>query len=326
MASEGWGGAESVFVDLANELAKAHKVFALLLRETLYEDRFSSKVERLTLQSNPTRYNPFLIYEIYRCLKDIKPQIIHTHAVKGTELVASANRLIKIPHLATKHNVRRGEIFNKLDWVTTVSESSCKTVGLKERGIVKVIYNGIHPEKIENITKFDIFTILAIGRLDKIKGFDILINQIRDLTFDFKLMIIGDGPERRNLETIISKLGLDEKVQLAGFREDIASLMKKAHLVVISSFSEGFSKVMVEGLFYADAVVSTPVGVAKEILPDMFLTEQENMGKKICEFYYEVDRFTEEFHKISKENSNRFLISSIVDQYTELYREMISPR
>jgi glycosyltransferase involved in cell wall biosynthesis len=322
MASEEWGGAESVFVELSNELARSHHVIAFLLRGTAYEDRFSAGVHLVTLQSNPTRYNPFLLYEIYSRLKNIRPDIVHTHAVKGTELVCGVNRFLQIPHLGTKHNVRKGKIFNTLKWVTAVSEASRNTIHAVQPARIEVIYNGIVPVNVEGIKKNKVFTILAIGRLDRVKGFDILISQLRDLDFDFRLLIVGEGPEKSNLEETIRKTGMQERVQLTGFREDIAQLMKSSHVVVISSHTEGFSKVLVEGLFYADAVVSTPVGVAVEILPSMFLTEQGRLGEKIAHLHRNYDQFVGEFGKITEDRKDNFLFPGIVEKYTRFYREM----
>ncbi len=323
MASQGWGGAESVFVELSNALAGSHQVTALLLRGTQYRDRFSVDVDQVIMRSHPTRHNPFLSHEIFQCLKAIKPDIIHTHAVKGTELVFGVNRFLHIPHLATKHNVRKGSIFNRLDWVTAVSKASRETIRAKKSARVEVVFNGIWPVEIEDAGKMDVFTILAIGRLDKIKGFDRLIRQVHALDFDFQLLIIGEGPERRNLEDILQGSGMEEKVHLAGFREDIPQLMKKAHLVVVSSHTEGFSKVLVEGLFYADVVVSTPVGVAREILPPILLTDQEGLAAKINEVHRDFSRFTQEFAKIRKSRGKEFLFPSLVEKYNRLYREMV---
>lgn len=322
MASEGWGGAESVFVELSNELARSHHVVAFLLRGTAYKERFSADVHQVTLLSNPTRYNPFLLFEIYSRLKDIKPDIVHTHAVKSTELVCSVNRLLQIPHLGTKHNVRKGKIFNTLNWATAVSEASRKTIHSVQPARVEVIYNGILPVNVEDLKKNKVFTILAIGRLDRVKGFDILITQLRDLDFDFRLLIVGEGPEKRNLEETIRKTGMQEKVQLTGFREDIPQLMQASHVVVISSHTEGFSKVLVEGLFYADVVVSTPVGVALEVLPPMFLTEQGQLAAKIAQLYRNHDQFIGEFRKVSESRKRDFLFPAIVDKYTRFYREI----
>jgi glycosyltransferase involved in cell wall biosynthesis len=323
MASEDWGGAESVFVELSNELAESHQVTALLLKGTRYQQRFSPRVNRLILRSNPTRYNPFQIYEIYRHLKDIKPDIIHTHAVKGAELVFCVNRFLRIPHLATKHNVRKGKVFNKLKWVTAVSQASGQTIHSDKTDSVEVIYNGIRPMNLADTAKFDVFTILAVGRLDRVKGFDVLIDQVRRLNFGFRLLILGEGPERKNLEKALDTAGLQKKVQLTGFRDDIPQLMKKAHLVVVSSHAEGFSKVIVEGLFYADVVVSTPVGVAIEILPPAFLTEQEMIGDKICEVYRDFIHYKKEFRRVREMRNGEFLFSSIVDKYTNIYQKML---
>jgi glycosyltransferase involved in cell wall biosynthesis len=323
MASEGWGGAESVFVDLSNELARSYYVIAFLLRGTEYTGRFSAAVHQVVLQSNPTRYNPFLLYEIYSRLKDIKPDIVHTHAVKGTELVCSVNRFLQVPHLGTKHNVRKGKIFNTLNWVTAVSEASRKTIHPLQHARIDVIYNGITPVNVERVDKDKVFTIVAVGRLDKVKGFDILIHQLRNLDFDFRVLIAGEGPERSNLEETIQEMGMQGKVQLTGFQEDIAQLMKASHAVVVSSHTEGFSKVLVEGLFYADVVISTPVGIAVDVLPTMFLTEQGRLGEKIAQLYRNYDQFVSEFRKITESRQKDFLFPGIMEKYTSLYREII---
>jgi glycosyltransferase involved in cell wall biosynthesis len=322
MASEGWGGAESVFVELSNELAKSHHVIAFLLRGTAYARKFSADVHLVSLLSNPTRYNPFLLYEIFSRLKDIKPDLVHTHAVKGTELICSANRFLRIPHVGTKHNVRKGKIFNTLNWVTAVSETAKNSIHSVHPSRIEVIYNGIIPVSVAKTKKNEVFTIIAIGRLDRVKGFDILIEQMRDLTFKFRLLIVGEGPERDNLEETIRKTGMEGRVCLTGFREDIALLMKSSHVVVISSHSEGFSNVLVEGMFYADAVVSTPVGVATEVLPAQFLAEQGRLGQKIAQLYRNYEQFTREFRKISEKRRNDFLLPQIVGKYSCFYREM----
>lgn len=322
MASEDWGGAEAVFVELSNALAEKHHVTALLLRGTKYLHRFSPKVEKLVLRSHPTRHNPWQMFEIYRCLQTARPDVIHTHAVKATELIFEVNRFLHINHLGTKHNVRKGKIFNKLQWVTAVSEASRRTIHSQRTARVEVIPNGITPIEIKNLEKQHPFTILAVGRLDKVKGFDLLINQVSTLDFDFRLIIVGDGPEKKALEDARQLAGIEDKVQLTGFRNDIPQLMKKAHLVVVSSHNEGFSRVLIEGLFYADVVISTPVGVAGEILPALFLSSQESLGKKISEVHHNFDGFREEFARMCRRKKTDFLLPAIVDRYLGFYREM----
>lgn len=64
---------------------------------------------------------------------------------------------------------RKGKIFNKIKYVTAVSNDSAKTI--KKMIMLKIIYNGIQALEIkDNTQKMKFSTITAIGRLDKIKG------------------------------------------------------------------------------------------------------------------------------------------------------------
>ena len=84
---------------------------------------------------------------------------------------------MKLIHVATKHNARKGKIFNKIKYVTAVSDDVAKSI---QNDNVEIIYNGIEPLNIESsLCENKVFTISAIGRLDKIKGFDILKNIIK---------------------------------------------------------------------------------------------------------------------------------------------------
>lgn len=113
-----------------------------------------------------------------------------------------------------------------------------------------VIYNGITPQTIAPLSHPQKpFRIYAIGRLDKIKAYDLLIQACSNLSFDFRLHIVGEGQEQNNLETLTQQLNLNDKVIFEGFQSDIASHMNRSDLVVISSHSEGFSVVMIEALF-----------------------------------------------------------------------------
>ena len=89
-----------------------------------------------------------------------------------------ASKFITIKQVATKRNPRKGSIFNKVDHVTAISKDVARSISKKD---VDVIYNGILKEsEILEKSPNPIFTVVAIGRLDKIKGFDILIEEEPD--------------------------------------------------------------------------------------------------------------------------------------------------
>lgn len=323
MASQHWGGAEKVFVEVSNYLARKHEVYAILLRNTEYKHRFSDKVRMVQLNSHPTRHNPLLLLELYRVLKKIDGDIIHTHAVKASELVFSANKLLKIEHIGTKHNARKGKIFNKLQWVTAVSEEAGNSISQQKDGKIKIIYNGIIPQQIDSSIGDNNFNILAIGRLDKIKGFDVLINQLKNVSYRFKLSIVGEGKEAMNLQKLIDSLGLRNSIFMAGYSDNVPDLMKKADLIVISSHSEGFPKVMIEALFYGNVLLSTPVGGVREIIPSLFLAKQSELGRKIGDIQLNYDHYYTEFQKIKEELAESFTLDRIIQQYESFYDQVL---
>jgi glycosyltransferase involved in cell wall biosynthesis len=324
MASEGYGGAEQVFIELSNTLAEGAEVVAVLLRNATIGHRLSPLVRRLVLHSNPTSNNPFLHIELYSRLREISPDIVHTHAAKATTLVARINRLLGYPHLGTKHNDRKGRIFNHLRWVSAVSEKAARSVLAAPGAEIRVIHNGVAYEDCGQEEKDDIFTILAIGRLDRIKGFDALIEQVRSLAFPFLLCIVGEGPEKSSLDRQIRERGLAGRVVLEGFRDDIPRLMRKAHLVVISSHQEGGPKVMIESLFYADLLISTPVGAVPEVLPERFQAGQDRLAAKIAEVHAAYDRYREEFAAIAAKKRPEFSMPEIVIKYQDYYRHILA--
>lgn len=324
MASEFYGGAEKTNVELANELSKEHDVFMLLLRNTDYLERISTRVKKIELNSHSTRNNPFLHLEIYRNLKKIKPDIVHTHGAKAAILLHRLSRFCSMNHLATKHNSRKGRIFNRLPYISVVSKAGQESVkaGIKQQ--VRVIYNGIDPLPVEAKKQAKVFTFAAVGRLDKIKGFDLLLDKVATINFPFHLYIAGDGPEKRNLLKKITTLNLNDKVTLLGFEKDVASLMARSHLVVISSHSEGFPQVMVEALFYANVLISTPVGGVVEILPKLFQAPHSELGKKIEEVVNNYADFRAGFQEIKKKWADRLRLSRTVREYEQYYFEIIN--
>jgi glycosyltransferase involved in cell wall biosynthesis len=324
MASDQYGGAEKVCIDLSNELSKTHCVTALVLRKTEFVERFLSDVKIVELQSNPTRNNPLLFLEIYKIIKAIEPDIVHTHGGKAAILMRRLRYFLSLNHLATKHNGRKGRVFNTLPYVSVVSQDAMDSIKSKRKQQIRRIYNGIDPRPQKKILNHNVFKIAAVGRLDKIKGFDILIKQLASLSFPYQLIIAGEGDERSHLERRIAKLQLHDRVQLVGFYDDIPRIMANSHLVVTASHSEGFPQVMVEALFYGNVYVSTRVGGAVEVLPPLFLTEQTDLGMKIRDVYKNYAHYSSQFERLKKKEADRFLLSRITAEYEAFYYEIVN--
>ena len=101
--------------------------------------------------------------------------------------------------------------------------------------------------------------ILAAGRLARQKDFPNLIYAFAGLRKKklCRLMILGEGPRRRSLETLVKRLGLQDSVSLPGFVENPFALMRRASLFVVSSRFEGLSTVLLEALACGCPCVAT---------------------------------------------------------------------
>ena len=130
--------------------------------------------------------------------------------------------------------------------------------------------------------------LLAVGRLTKQKNFEYLIRtcgQLRDRGYQFKLNILGEGPERERLEEQIRSLKLEKYVTLKGFTKNPYSWMKTADLIVCSSRYEGISTVVQEALVLGKVVVTTPCTGMKELLGDSeygLIVEDSERGLYEC--------------------------------------------
>ena len=143
---------------------------------------------------------------------------------------------------------------------------------------IKVIYNGVdfkpsELSKEEARRKIGIFghLILSAGRLVPWKGFRMLIKimpSVFEINQAFRLIIVGDGPDKKMLESMIRNLGLGNKVYLVGKKtqEELATYMAAADMFVLNTGYEGFSHQILETMSAGVPVITTAVGGNKEVI------------------------------------------------------------
>src|SRR5919202_822721 len=117
----------------------------------------------------------------------------------------------------------------------------------------------------------DIPVVLGVGRLARVKQFDRLITAFAAAWargLDARLIIAGDGPERRSLERLIATYGVRERVHLAGYAnpERLRAFMQAADLQVCSSAFENLSLAILEGMACGTPVLGTPGGGTPELV------------------------------------------------------------
>lgn len=113
------------------------------------------------------------------------------------------------------------------------------------------------------------YDLVCVGRLLDFKRVDLVIRvlkRIRETYPAVSLAIVGEGPERGNLERLARELGIGDAVTFFGFREDVESFYSDARVLVLASEREGLPLVLVEGMCSGCVPVSTRVGTIEDLI------------------------------------------------------------
>lgn len=168
--------------------------------------------------------------------------------------------------------------YRKFDKVVCVSEDVRRSFQEMYGPIAEtaIIYNCYDDAEIlhkaeKQVSEEEARTIIAIGRLTAQKGFDRLLRvhkRLIDEGIRYQLKILGEGEDRKALETFVEQNGLTDTVALCGFQENPYPMLKNAAFYVCSSRYEGFSTTVIESLILGTPVVTTDCTGMREILGD----------------------------------------------------------
>ncbi|MGZ5781568.1 MAG: glycosyltransferase family 4 protein, partial [Burkholderiaceae bacterium] len=134
---------------------------------------------------------------------------------------------------------------------------------------IKMLRNGVdlelfHPCDRENYrAEYGLrqFTLLSVGNLIPLKGHDLVIKAMTGLP-DARLLIAGEGPERRNLEKLTQQLGVQDRVTFLGSipQAILRNYYVSADVLVLASSHEGWANVLLESMACGTPVIATSVG------------------------------------------------------------------
>ena len=210
-------------------------------------------------------------YKLKRLLKQINPDIVHTHGSKTTSIISSINKK-NYKHVATVHGIKKNKkVYEKANLVIGVSKKAIE--GIKNKSVV--ITNWWYPKLVKFNLKKNEYA-LAIGRLEKVKGFDLLITSWKNIKTN--LVIVGSGQEKQNLKNLINQNNLSTRIKIVDDvkRDELINFYKNASVLIISSRDEGGPRVALEALFLEIPVLSTDVGHMSNILPNELLAKKND--------------------------------------------------
>ena len=267
---------------------------------------------------NISRRSIFGKNKLRKLLKNINPDIVHTHGSKTTSIISSINNN-NYKHIATVHGIKKNKsIYERADFVIGVSQRAIEDI----KSPSKIISNWWHPK----LKKFKTNTkkyALAIGRLERVKGFDLLIESWANIQTN--LVIVGSGKEKRNLVNLINEKKLSNKITIIDSvnRNELLTFYNEAALLIISSRDEGGPRVALEALYLEIPVLSTDVGHMDLILPRELLAKKNNQEslQKLLETYVDdIDSLNQDtiFEFIENEFSIKEKINKLHQVYTSL--------
>ena len=284
-------------------------------------EEIASKFDSSSIEviNNFSRRSPIGLIKLLLKIHKIKPDIIHTHGSKTTSVINLIKKIFKIKHVATAHGIKnKTSVYKKATRLITVSQIAKESIDTSS-----VVINNWYPPIVQGKKSLNNDFVLAVGRLEKVKGFDLLIKSWVNIKED--LIIIGSGKEYDSLTNLITKHNLGTKVQIIAemSQEELTNYYKKASMLIISSRSEGGPRVALEALYQEIPVISTNVGHMPEILPKELLAEPNNLDslKELVETYVGNENYSQDsiYEYVKQEFSGISQSKKILNIYRELF-------
>ncbi len=292
LATVGHGGAERVVLDLARRQrglgADARVVCLQQLGDLL--PAFEAAGVPVSLLDGPPRGALRTAWRLAASLRTAGATVVHTHN-SAPQIAAGLGQRLRHwrrPGMALVHTEHgrlgdlRPAILRLRRWTARefgaiIAVSADAREQLLHHGIhsargVDVVHNGVDLSRFaERRTRpaGDGMRIVHVGRLDPIKGQDLLLSampMVRDQVPGVTLVIVGDGPTRDHLADQARALGIEQIVTFAGATDDVRPFLGQADLFVLPSRSEGISLALLEAMATGLPVVATNVGGNREVI------------------------------------------------------------
>jgi glycosyltransferase involved in cell wall biosynthesis len=138
-------------------------------------------------------------------------------------------------------------------------------VGL-DRGSVRTIYNGVPDLHVDPAVRPASGPLIgSLGRMTDQKGYDVLVRGLRELP-GVTAVVVGDGPQRSEIEALASAVGVRDRFKVLGWRADARRYLPVLDVFVLPSRFEGFPLSIVEAMLAGTPVVATDVGSISEAI------------------------------------------------------------
>ncbi len=355
------GGAEKVAIQIASRLNPVFFQSALVVGEKKgdYLSFLPPKLRIVDLHKKRVRG---ILFPLIKLIKNEKPDILVSF-MHHCNLVAILSKILsgqKVKLIAAERNPieylsKKNFLFKLKLTIERLLYRSCTAILVSSKGMkknvvkflkfpaekIKVIYN---PIDIKNILQKShqsidhpwlnnkkIPVIISCGRLVPQKGFNNLIKAFSKLlkTRKAKLIILGQGAQKKSLLNLIERLKIKSSVDLVGFKKNPYALMARADIFVLSSMWEGMPNVLLEAMALGLPIVSTdcpygPNELIKSGESGLLVSpaNPEEMAKAIDKFLTNRG-FAIQCGRNARLSAEKFSIQNIVAQYEDFFYSLI---
>jgi len=313
-------------------------------------------------------HDPIVLLKLIKLLKGKRYDIVHTHTTKAGILGRIAARIAGVPVIVHGLHGSTFEAFNSglLNWLlflferltgrftdAYVSVSGVLSEKYIERGIGKkenyhTVYSGMELEIFYGVRgKIDCrkkrgelgigvedFVIGNVARLETRKGHKFLIDAFKSVLEEqkdghVKLLIIGEGNKRENLESYVEELNLEDKVIFTGYREDVEELMAMMDIFVLTSFREGLPRVLVQAAAVGMPSIAFNVDGVPEIIEDNhngFLVKAgdvKQLAKRITQYIDHKELLVLHSKNGRELIKGKWSIEDMVEKIDKIYQDLV---
>jgi glycosyltransferase involved in cell wall biosynthesis len=291
----GPGGLESMMLLLAQGLReRGHEVVPIIPshpREWLHASFLARgfEVEEYPPCRSWGAY-PGALMDLTSVLRRRRVEALHCHDFTAAILGTLAATMTGIPSVLTLHGGHHYREKKLRRWLLRrAARRSASVIAVSSETARQLTHDlSLHPEEVQVIpngtpmvsgeaergrrilgTCPDTVTVLAVGRLIQVKGFDILSRAARLLQGTdarTRMVVAGDGEERRVLEGMNEEDSTGGQLSFLGMRDDIPDLMAGADIFVMPSRSEGLPMALIEAMAAGLPVVASSVGGIPEVV------------------------------------------------------------
>ena len=288
------GGLETLVLEMLRFASKKDSVHIISLEGTRSDafkkwQRLESVNGQITFLDKPDGISFKVLYKLVKIFKHLKPDVIHTHHIGPLFYAGISARLAQFKMLIhTEHDAwhlnnpkaarLQSLLLKHLKPYVVADANFVANQIIQQLGYDRVctIHNGIDCEKFSLGDKTiareyfsipeDKFIIGTAGRLEVVKGHEVLIKALSHLPENVHLAIAGIGDRHSELLKLTAELGLDDRITFLGLVKDMPQFYQSLDLFCLPSLQEGFPLSTLEAQACGVPCVASDVGAVNETL------------------------------------------------------------